>query len=110
MYSSRVLAKIRGKVMRIVFQAPGSKIIYVACDTVCEVDQTLAKFNPDVTILIPDDTLHTHRAAPNATIIAMHMDAINHTVLTREDLREYVQQKNIQDLVLIPDYDESVKF
>ncbi|KAG0011338.1 hypothetical protein BGZ82_003046, partial [Podila clonocystis] len=128
MYSSRDLAEILGKVMGIVFQAPRSKTVYVAGDTVwdSEVDQTLAKFNPDVVILNTgdarltgfddsiimgkDDTLHAHRAAPNATIIAVHMDAINRTVLTREELREYVQQKNIQDRVLIPDDDEILKF
>ncbi|KAF8929702.1 hypothetical protein BGZ47_000921 [Haplosporangium gracile] len=120
MYSIPDLAKSLGKVMGIVFQAPGSKTVYVAGDTVwdSEVDETLVKFNPDVIILntgdarltgfndsiimSKDDTLHAHRAAPNATIIAVHMDAINHTVLSREELREYVQQKGIQDRVLIP--------
>ncbi|KAF9145297.1 hypothetical protein BGX30_009725 [Mortierella sp. GBA39] len=128
MYSSRELADILGKVMGIVFQAPGSKTVYVAGDTVwdSDVDQTLAEFNPDVIILNTgdarltgfddsiimgkDDTLHAHQAAPNATIIAVHMDAINHTALSREDLREFVQQKNIQDRVLIPADGESLKF
>ncbi|KAF9117281.1 hypothetical protein BGW39_002385 [Mortierella sp. 14UC] len=128
MYSSRDLAEILGKVMGIVFQAPGSKTVYVAGDTVwdSEVDQTLARYNPDVIILNTgdarltgfsdsiimgkDDTLHAHRAAPNATIIAVHMDAINHTALSREELREYVQRKNIQDRVLIPADGESLKF
>ncbi|KAG0009207.1 hypothetical protein BGZ81_003576 [Podila clonocystis] len=99
MYSSCDVAEILCKVMDIVLQAPGSKIIYVAGDTMCKVDQTLTKLNPDVTILNTgdarlihfndfiimgkDDTLHTHRAAPNATIIVVHVDAINHTALTR---------------------------
>ncbi|KAF8941331.1 hypothetical protein BGZ58_010772 [Dissophora ornata] len=121
MYSIPDLAKILGSVMGIVFQASGTKTVYVAGDTVwdSDVDQTLAKFNPDVIILNTgdarltgfgdsiimgkDDTLHAHQAAPNATIIAVHMDAINHTALSREELREYVQQKGIQDHVLIPD-------
>lgn len=128
MYSSSVLAESLGKIMGIVFQAPGSKTIYVAGDTVWskEVDQTLANFRPDVIILNTgdarltgfddsiimgkDDTLHAHQAAPNATIIAVHMDALNHTTLSREELREYVKQNNIQDHVLIPEDGESLKF
>ncbi|KAK5809538.1 beta-lactamase-like protein [Linnemannia elongata] len=128
MYSSRDVAEILGQVMGIVFHAPGSKTVYVAGDTIwgSEVDQTLAKFNPDVIILNTgdarmsgfdgsiimgkDDTLHAYRAAPNATIIAVHMDAINHTALSREELREYVQQNNIQDRTLIPADGECLKF
>lgn len=128
MYSVPDLATLLGKVMGIVFQAPGSKTVYVAGDTVWsrEVDETLAKFNPDVIILntgdarldgfsdpiimSKDDTLHAHRAAPNATIVAVHMDAINHTALSRQELREYVQQKDIQDHVLIPDDGEILQF
>lgn len=128
MYSSSELAESLGQVMGIVFQAPGSKTVYVAGDTVwgSEVDQTLAKFNPDVIILNTgdarltgfsdsiimgkDDTLKAHRAAPNATIIAVHMEALNHTALSREELREYIQQNNIQDRVVIPADGENLKF
>ncbi|KAF9290541.1 hypothetical protein BGZ68_006777 [Mortierella alpina] len=128
MYSSHDLAEALGKVMGIVFRAPNMKTVYVAGDTVwgSAVDQTLAKYSPDVIILntgdarmegfsgsiimAQDDTLHAYRAAPNATIVAVHMDAINHTALSREELREYVQQKNIQDRVLIPADGETLKF
>jgi len=116
-----------GKIMGIVFQAPGSKTIYVAGDTVwvSEVDQTLAKFQPDVIILNTgdarltgfddgiimgnDDTLHAYRAAPNATIIAVHMDALNHCGLCREALRGYINQNKIQDRVLVPEDGESLE-
>ena len=127
MYSSSVLAESLGKIMGIVFQAPGSKTIYVAGDTVwvSEVDQTLAKFQPDVIILNTgdarltgfddgiimgnDDTLHAYRAAPNATIIAVHMDALNHCGLCREALRGYINQNKIQDRVLVPEDGESLE-
>ncbi|KAF9943747.1 hypothetical protein BGZ72_003447, partial [Mortierella alpina] len=107
MYSSSELAERLGQVMGIVFQSPGSKTVYVAGDTVwdSDVDETLTKYIPDVIILNTgdarligfnesiimgkDDTLHAYRAAPNATIVAVHMDAINHTALSREELREY---------------------
>ncbi|KAF9179260.1 hypothetical protein BGZ51_006852 [Haplosporangium sp. Z 767] len=127
MYAIPDVAKFLGNVMGIIFQAPGSKTVYVVGDTVwgSEVDKTLTKFNPDVIILNTgdarvtgfndsiimrkDDTLHAYRAAPKATIVAVHMDALNHTALTREELRKYVQQEGIQDRILIPDDGEILK-
>ncbi|KAK9663691.1 hypothetical protein K7432_018078 [Basidiobolus ranarum] len=127
MYSSHVLAEKLGEVMGIVFQAPGSKTVYIAGDTVwnSEVDMAIAKFKPDVIVLNTgdarvtgfsgsiimgkEDTLHAYQAAPNATVVAVHMDAINHTALSREELREYVKQTGIQDRVLIPADGEILK-
>lgn len=128
MYANSELAKSLGTAMGIVFQAPGSPTVYLVGDTVWrgEVEQSLAKFNPDVIILnagearmvgyagsiimSKDDVLRAHRAAPNATVVAVHMDAINHMTLNRKELREYVEQNGIQDRVLIPADGEMLKF
>ncbi|KAF9571190.1 hypothetical protein EC968_000878 [Mortierella alpina] len=128
MYAVHDLAELLGQIMGIVFRAPGAKTVYVAGDTVwgSEVDRTLNQYHPDVIILntgdarvdgfsgsiimAKDDTLHAYRAAPNATIVAVHMDAINHTALSREELREYVHQQNIQDRVFVPADGESLTF
>lgn len=128
MYANSQLAEALGSAMGVVFQAPGSPTVYLAGDTVwrSEVDQSLAKFNPDVVILntgdarmigytgsiimSKDDVLRASRVAPNATIIAVHMDAINHMTLSRKELREYVQQNGIQNRVLIPADGETLKF
>ncbi|KAF9180059.1 hypothetical protein BGZ50_006477, partial [Haplosporangium sp. Z 11] len=56
-----------------------------------------------------DDTLRAHRAVPKAAIVAVHMEALHHTALTREELREYIQQEGIQDHVLIPDDGEILR-
>lgn len=128
MYAKSQLAEALGEAMGIVFQAPGTKTVYVVGDTIwrSEVDQTLAKFKPDVIILNAgdarmvgytgsiimgkDDVLHAYQAAPNATIVASHMDAINHMTLSRKELREHVQQHGIQDRVRIPADGEILKF
>lgn len=128
MYSKKPLAEALGKAMGIVFQAPGAKTIYVVGDTVwrSDVDQTLAKFKPDVIILNAgdarmvgytgsiimgkDDVLHAYQAMPNAIIVASHMDAINHMTLSRKELREHVKQHGIQDRVRIPADGEILKF
>lgn len=128
MYLKKPLAEALGKAMGIVFQAPGTKTVYVVGDTVwrTDVDQTLAKFKPDVILLNAgdarmvgytgsiimgkDDVLRAYQLMPNATIIATHMDAINHMTLSRKELREHVKQHGIQDRVRIPADGEILKF
>ncbi len=128
MYANKAIAQGLGKAMGIVFRAPGLKTIYIAGDTVWrgDVDQTLAKFKPDVIVLNAgdarmigytgsiimgkDDVLHAYQAMPQATIVATHMDAINHMTLTRKELRDYVRQHGIEDRVRIPADGEMLTF
>lgn len=128
MYAKSPVAKALGKAMGIVFQAPGVKTIYVVGDTVwrSDVDQTLAKFKPDVIVLNAgdarmvgftgsiimgkDDVLHAYQVMPKATIVATHMDAINHMTLSRKELKEHVRQHGIEDRVRIPADGEIMKF
>ena len=128
MYADPAMGKALGEAMGVIFRVPGAKTLYVVGDTVWnkDVDQTLAKFKPDVMILnagdarMPgylgsiimgkDDVLHAYKAAPNATIIASHMDAINHMTLTRKELKEHVQQHGIQDRIRIPADGDTLSF
>ncbi len=123
------LAARLGVVMGVVFEAPQRKTVYVAGDTIwCEgVDEALEKHNPDVIVLNTgnaivsgleehpiimgkEDTLRAASAAPNAIIVAVHMDAINHCALSRVELRQDVKGKGIEDRVLIPSDGEVLKF
>ena len=52
----------------------------------------------------------TPSAAPDATIVAVHMDAVNHMTLSREELAEFVQHEGIDEQVLIPADGESLSF
>ena len=61
-------------------------------------------------IMSKDDVLRAAQAAPDAAIVAVHMDAINHMTLSRDELRDYVQQNDIEDRVLIPADGEILKF
>ncbi|MDQ1921265.1 MBL fold metallo-hydrolase [Massilia pseudoviolaceinigra] len=128
MYAKAPIAEALGEAMGIVFQAPGAKTLYVVGDTVwrAEVDQTLEKFKPEIIILNAgdarmvgysgsiimgkDDVLHAYQLMPNATIIATHMDAINHMTLSRKELREHVKQHGIGDRVRIPADGDILKF
>jgi L-ascorbate metabolism protein UlaG (beta-lactamase superfamily) len=128
MYAKKPLAEALGEAMGIVFQTPGAKTVYVVGDTVwgSDIDQTLEKFKPDVILLNAgdarmigytgsiimgkDDVLHAYQLMPKATIIATHMDAINHMTLSRKELKEHVKQHGIQDRVRIPADGEILKF
>ena len=122
-------AEAMGPVMGVVFAAPKAKTVYVAGDTVWrpEVDQALQQHKPDVVILNTgsalmsgfeqhpiimgkQDALQATKAAPNAAIVAVHMDAVNHMSLSRKELREFVQAQKIEKSVLIPADGETLKF
>ncbi|MDQ1816962.1 MBL fold metallo-hydrolase [Massilia sp. CCM 9210] len=128
MYAKAPVAEALGEAMGIVFQAPGAKTVYIVGDTVwrAEVDQTLEKFKPEIIIINAgdarmvgysgsiimgkDDVLHAYQLMPNATIIATHMDAINHMTVSRKELREHVKQHGIGDRVRIPADGDILKF
>ncbi|MNZ37550.1 metal-dependent hydrolase [compost metagenome] len=128
MFASPELAKLLGEAMGVVFQAPGHKTLYLAGDTIWrdEVDQTLSEYSPEVIVLNAgnarlsdyegaiimdkEDVLRASQAVPDATVVAVHLDAINHMGLSREELRKYVQEKGIQDRVEIPEDGEQLGF
>ena len=128
MYATPPVAHALGAAMGVVFQAPLHKTLYLAGDTIWrdEVDQALAQYNPDVVVLNAgyaqlngfegaiimgkDDVLRAAQIAPNATIVAVHMDAINHMTLSREELSRFVRKEGIQSRVEIPQDGALLKF
>ena len=128
MYAVPALAKPLGEAMGVVFQAPGYKTLYLAGDTIWrkEVDQAIEKFQPEVIVLNAgkakmsgyegsiimgeEDVLRAAQAAKDAKIVTVHMDAINHMSLTREELRSYVQKHGIESRVDIPADGASLQF
>ncbi|MGP9644983.1 MULTISPECIES: MBL fold metallo-hydrolase [unclassified Halomonas] len=129
LYAVPELAQSLGDIMGVVFEAPGQKTTYLVGDSVWryEVEQAMERYNPEMIVLNTgaaevdgfegdpiimgkEDTLRTHQKAPNATIIAVHMDAVNHMTLSRDELADYVQQEGIQEHVLIPADGEVISF
>lgn len=93
--------------------------IYIAGDTVwcADVERALINFKPDISVLntgaarflqgdpitmTADDVLMVAQVLPSTQIIAMHMDTINHCVLTRADLRKFAAQHKPLETILIP--------
>lgn len=98
------LAAEMGPVSGFVFGADGDPTVFVAGDTVwCdELADALDHYSPDAVVLNAggarfvsgepitmtiEDVRRVRNAVPEATVIAVHMDAINHCLLSRDDLR-----------------------
>ncbi|HLO02029.1 MAG TPA: MBL fold metallo-hydrolase, partial [Symbiobacteriaceae bacterium] len=116
-----------GTVSGFVLRAPGEPVLYIAGDTVwCgAVRESLETFRPDVVVVnagaaqylvgtpITMDGLDIARVcatAPEAAVIATHMDTINHCLLTREGLRADLTKRGLVDRVLIPADGETLSF
>lgn len=87
-----------------------------------EVAETIAMYHPDVIVtnncaamlvdngrLIMDDNdlEKVCATAPEAVIIASHMDNVPHATLTRKTLDEKLKEKGIRERVRIPEDGES---
>ena len=111
-----------------VFEAENEPTVYWAGDTIwCEaVAETIHRTRPDVIIthscgamwgdhvLIVMDaaqTIGVCRAAPHSTVIATHMEALDHATITRAALRKYAESQGIgPERLLIPLNGERITF
>ena len=98
------LAKEMGPVSGFVFET--DRTLYLAGDTVHYegVDRTIERFDPDVVVLNGGAARFEHgdpitmdvadvaavRDATDATVVVVHMEAINHCLLSRDELRAAV--------------------
>ncbi|MBO8134317.1 MBL fold metallo-hydrolase [Dickeya fangzhongdai] len=113
-----------GDVCGVVFRHPQEKTLYLAGDTVWNADvaENLRRYAPEVIVLNcgdaqivglgsiimnQQDVLAVAQHAPNATLIASHMEAVNHSALSRAALRDFLQQNGVAPQVLIPADGES---
>jgi L-ascorbate metabolism protein UlaG (beta-lactamase superfamily) len=111
----KAMAPVSGFVLR----TAGEPTLYIAGDTIwCEeVGDALQKFSPDVIVLnaggarflegdpitmTAEDVIAVCQAAPKAKIVAVHMEAINHCLLTRLDLAFQLEAARLNRQVSIP--------
>lgn len=116
-----------GQVSGIVFCHPQEQTLYIAGDTVWnqQVADSIKTHRPAVVVLNSgdaqiagyesiimgkEDVLEVYQAAPSATIIASHMEAVNHATLTRAALRVFAEQHGMLDRLRIPQDGESYAF
>ena len=108
-----------GQVCGVVFRHPSEKTLYIAGDTLGNdhVAQALQTHAPEIAVLNCGnaiispvgaiimgviDVLQVHRAAPATTLIASHMEAANHCLLSRAGLRGFAEAEGFSDSLLIP--------
>lgn len=103
----------------VVFRHDAHKTVYVVGDTIWDtaVERAIAAYRPDAIVLNagyaqwldlgpilmgPQGVLSVHRASPGAQLVATHMEAINHCVLSRADLAAFARKEGFADRLLIP--------
>jgi L-ascorbate metabolism protein UlaG (beta-lactamase superfamily) len=92
-----------GEVSGFLFSTGGLSV-YIAGDTIwCpEVQNALKTFDPNIVVvnaggarfltggpitMTPDDIAHVQDCVPHSKIVAVHMDTVNHCLVTRDDLK-----------------------
>lgn len=110
-----LMAPVSGFVVR----AEGSPSLYIAGDTIwCpEVEEALDAHAPEVVVvnagaarflegdpitMTAEDVARVCRALPGARVVTVHMEAINHCLLTRGELEESLRAEGLSERVEIP--------
>ena len=108
----RRMAPVSGFVLR----GPGEDALYIAGDTIwcSEVQQAIQQFRPgaivvnagaarflegDPITMTAADVISVCRAAPQAKVVAVHMEAINHCLLTRAQLAQETGSAGVRVIV-----------
>ncbi|UOY89995.1 MBL fold metallo-hydrolase [Bacillus glycinifermentans] len=121
------ILKLTGEVCGVVFKHQNEKRLYIAGDTVWYqgVQEEIDTHQPEVIvvnggnnqfleggpiIMGKEDIYETYKAAPHANIIVSHMEAVNHWTLSREELKSFINEREISSNVLVPDDGESYSF
>lgn len=118
-YAIPQVAAVLGQASGLYFNAEGEKSVYFVGDSVwtAEIESNLERFQPDVVIVnagfaeLPglggiifgkQDVQRVNRILPDALIISIHMEAVNHCTLTRAELAAYVEAEGFTKSVIIP--------
>ncbi|WP_028547157.1 MBL fold metallo-hydrolase [Paenibacillus taiwanensis] len=116
-----------GKVSGIVLTHPRERTLYIAGDTIwcTDVEAAIEQYQPKVIVVNggaaqflqgdpilmgKDDIYRTHQEAPDALVIVSHMEAVNHCLLTRTELRNFLQEKGLTSSIYVPEDGESLSF
>jgi L-ascorbate metabolism protein UlaG (beta-lactamase superfamily) len=119
-HGSGEIGRKMGPVSGFVLRAEGAPALYVAGDTIwCpEVEQALELHRPDIAIvnagaaqflsggpitMTAEDVVRVCRARPQMQVVAVHMQAINHCLLTRAELRAELSAAGLLGQVYIPE-------
>jgi L-ascorbate metabolism protein UlaG (beta-lactamase superfamily) len=114
--TAEAMAPVCGYLLR---DSAGRKL-YIAGDTVLyeAVEAVLEQHEPDVIVvnasgarfrggdpivMDADDVVAVARRAPDARVVAVHLDAINHCVQGRADLHQVLHEQGLTERVTVPE-------
>ena len=126
-YAVPAMAERLGEACGVVFRHPQEKTLWLVGDTIWRDDiaADLLKLRPDVVVLNAgyahvigfgpiimgkEDLLNVHFTLPEAKIMAIHLEAVNHCLVSREEMRQYALDNQIADVVSIPQDGETVVY
>jgi L-ascorbate metabolism protein UlaG (beta-lactamase superfamily) len=118
------ILKAAGHACGVLFKHENEKALYLAGDTVWyeKVEENIKAHNPEVIIVNggdnqfliggslimgKEDIYQVSQSAPDAQIFVTHMEAVNHWTLSREELKTFAKEKNIESAVFVPDDGQS---
>ena len=119
---------ILGQVSGFIFKAKNEPVVYWAGDTVLydEIENIIKTTQPDIILthscgakledsgpIVMDagQTIAVCKLAPNAKVVATHINALDHGTVTRKDLREYARENGISsDQLIIPEDGQTLNF
>lgn len=110
-----------------VLQAKDEPTLYIAGDTIycSEVEEALQKYKPRIIIvnagaaqfstgdpitMTEQDVASVCTQSETSKIVAVHMEAINHCLLSREELRCYLKREGLSERIFIPEDGEVLIF
>lgn len=126
-YAVPQLAERLGEACGVIFHHPTEKTLYLVGDSIWidGVAKNMRYYQPGVVIMNTgwahllgfgaiifgkEDVLKAHNILPQAQIVATHMEAVNHCLVTRRELLEYAHDNEIQAFVSAPEDGDSVTF
>ncbi|WP_028608784.1 MBL fold metallo-hydrolase [Paenibacillus harenae] len=119
------IGKLMGNVSGVVLSHPDEKTLYIAGDTIwCDdVEEAIRIHRPEVIVVNggaaqflqgdpitmgKEDICRTYSAAPQATIIVSHMEAVNHCILSRRELTGFIEEKGLAAHIFVPADGETI--
>ena len=119
------LLETLGEVSGFILSAPNLPTIYIVGDCLldAEIEQTIETYNPDIIItnsggaqfmgehrilMNAEDTINIAKKVPHASIIAVHLEAIDHCPETRHSIQEKATENQVT--IFTPKDGEVIEF